>query len=81
MRERIDKWWDSFVQLKWWVQAIIIVAITIGIHHWILHQDKIMPKFKVRGKMVKSKYPKKSGKGKSYTYGKKRKKKQCYHRG
>ena len=75
MRERIDKWWDSFVQLKWWVQAIIIVAITIGIHHWILHQDKIMPKFKVGGKMVKSKYPKKSGKGKSYTYGKKKLKK------
>jgi hypothetical protein len=37
MRERIDKWWDSFVQLKWWIQAIIIIAITMGIHHWILH--------------------------------------------
>ena len=37
MRERIDKWWDSFVQLKWCVQAIIIIAITMGILHWILH--------------------------------------------
>ena len=34
-----------------------------------------MPKFKIGGKMVKSKYPKKSGKGKSYTYGKKKLKK------
>ena len=37
MREKIDKWWDSFMQLKWWIQAIIIVLITIGIHNWILH--------------------------------------------
>ena len=37
MRERIDKWWDSFMQLKCWIQAIIIVLITIGIHNWILH--------------------------------------------
>tara|TARA_R110002020_G_scaffold43261_5_gene125997 strand:- start:4260 stop:4373 length:114 start_codon:yes stop_codon:yes gene_type:complete len=37
MRDRIEKWWSSFAELKWWIQAIIIVAITIGIHHWILH--------------------------------------------
>tara|TARA_R100000008_G_C3516659_1_gene131679 strand:- start:371 stop:484 length:114 start_codon:yes stop_codon:yes gene_type:complete len=37
MRERIEKWWDSFISLKWWVQAIIIVVITIAIHNWILH--------------------------------------------
>ena len=37
MRERIEKWWDSFISLKGWVQAIIIVAITIAIHNWILH--------------------------------------------
>ena len=24
MRDKIERWWDSFVQLKWWVQAIII---------------------------------------------------------
>ena len=81
MRERIDKWWDSFIQLKWWVQAIIIMAMTIAIHHWILHQSKIMPKSKKGVKMVKAKYPKKTGKGKSYTYGKKPKKRQYYHRG
>tara|TARA_R110002020_G_scaffold43261_5_gene125996 strand:- start:4149 stop:4259 length:111 start_codon:yes stop_codon:yes gene_type:complete len=34
-----------------------------------------MPKFKVGGKMIKAKYPKRSGKGKSYTYGKKKKSK------
>ena len=38
MKQRIEKWWDSFVSLKWWVQAIIIVAITIGVHSYILHQ-------------------------------------------
>ena len=37
MRERIEKWWDSFISLKLWVQAIIIVVITIAIHNWILH--------------------------------------------
>ena len=37
MRDKIERWWDSFVQLKWLVQAIIIMAMTIGIHHWILH--------------------------------------------
>ena len=75
MRDKIERWWDSFVQLKWWVQAIIIMAMTIAIHHWILHQSKIMPKSKKGVKMVKAKYPKKSGKGKSYTYGKKKLKK------
>ena len=81
MRDKIETWWDSFVQLKWWVQAIIIMAMTIAIHHWILHQSKIMPKSKKGVKMVKAKYPKKTGKGKSYTYGKKPKKRQYYHRG
>ena len=81
MRDNIERWWDSFVQLKWWVQAIIIMAMTIAIHHWILHQSKIMPKSKKGVKMVKAKYPKKTGKGKSYTYGKKPKKRQYYHRG
>ena len=81
MRDKIERWWDSFVQLKWWVQAIIIMAMTIAIHHWILHQSKIMPKSKKGVKMVKAKYPKKTGKGKSYTYGKKPKKRQYYHRG
>ena len=38
MKQKIEKWWDSFVSLKWWVQAIIIVAITIGVHSYILHQ-------------------------------------------
>ena len=75
MRDKIERWWDSFVQLKWWVQAIIIMAMTIGIHHWVLHQNKFMPKYKKGGKMVKAKYPKGSGKGKSYTYGKKKLKK------
>ena len=37
MRERIEKWWDSFISLKWCVQAIIIIIITIAIHNWILH--------------------------------------------
>ena len=37
MRDKIERWWDSFVQLKWWVQAIIIMEMTIAIHHWILH--------------------------------------------
>ena len=37
MRERIEKWRDSFISLKWWIQAIIIVIITIAIHNWILH--------------------------------------------
>jgi len=31
-----------------------------------------MPKIKIGGKMIHAKYPKKSGKGKSYTYGKKK---------
>ena len=38
MKQKIEKWWDSFVSLKWWVQAIIIVAITIGVNSYILHQ-------------------------------------------
>lgn len=37
MKQRIEKWWDSFISLKWWVQAIIIVLITIGVHNYILH--------------------------------------------
>jgi len=37
MRERIEKWWDSFISLKWWIQAIIIKKITIAIQNWILH--------------------------------------------
>ena len=37
MKDKIERWWDSFVQLKWWIQAIIIIVITMGIHHWVLH--------------------------------------------
>ncbi len=37
MKQKIEKWWDSFVSLKWWVQAIIIIAIIIGVHSYILH--------------------------------------------
>lgn len=37
MKQKIEKWWDSFMELKWWLQAIIIVGITIAIHNWILH--------------------------------------------
>jgi len=32
-----------------------------------------MPKIKIGGKTILAKYPKKMGKGKSYTYGKKKK--------
>ena len=37
MKQKIEKWWDSFMELKWWIQAIIIVGITVAIHNWILH--------------------------------------------
>tara|TARA_R110002012_G_scaffold315334_1_gene529082 strand:+ start:303 stop:416 length:114 start_codon:yes stop_codon:yes gene_type:complete len=37
MKQKIEKWWDSFMELKWWLQAIIIVGITLAIHNWILH--------------------------------------------
>jgi hypothetical protein len=37
MKQKIEKWWDSFMELKWWIQAIIIVGITLAIHNWILH--------------------------------------------
>ena len=37
MKQKIEKLWYSFVSLKWWVQAIIIVLITIGVHNYILH--------------------------------------------
>ena len=38
MKQRIEKWWDSFLSLKWWVQAIIIAVVAIGIHNYILHK-------------------------------------------
>ena len=44
MKQRIEKWWDSFLSLKWWVQAIIIAVVAIGFHNYILHQEVIMPK-------------------------------------
>ena len=44
MKQRIEKWWDSFVSLKWWVQAIIIAVVAVGIHNYILHQEVTMPK-------------------------------------
>ena len=44
MKQRIEKWWDSFVSLKWWVQAIIIAVIAVGIHNYILHQEVICQK-------------------------------------
>ena len=53
MRDKIETWWDSFVQLKWWIQAIIIIAITVGIHHWILHQDKLCQNIKQGVKWLK----------------------------
>jgi len=37
MKQKLEKWWDQFISLKWWVQAIIIVVITVGIHNFILH--------------------------------------------
>jgi len=37
MKNKIEKWWDSFLSLKWWVQAIIIAVIAVGIHNYILH--------------------------------------------
>lgn len=37
MKQRIEKWWDSFISLKWWVQMIIIVIVAVGVHNWILH--------------------------------------------
>ena len=60
MKQRIEKWWDSFVSLKWWVQAIIIVLITIGVHNYILHQGVTMPYH--YGKGSHSKGMKKKGK-------------------
>lgn len=44
MKQKIEKWWDSFLSLKWWVQAIIIAVIAVGIHNYILHQEVTMPK-------------------------------------
>ncbi len=55
MKQRIEKWWDSFVSLKWWVQAIIIVLITIGVHNYILHQEIAMPSHYGGGMTAKQK--------------------------
>lgn len=44
MKQKIEKWWDSFLSLKWWVQAIIIAVVAVGIHNYILHQEVTMPK-------------------------------------
>ena len=44
MKQRIEKWWDSFLSLKWWVQAIIIAVVAVGIHNYVLHQEVTMPK-------------------------------------
>ena len=73
MKERIEKWWDSFVSLKWWVQAIIIVIVTIGIHNYILHQENIMPGHYGGGMTAKQK--KKLPKGLQKAIMKKKKKK------
>jgi hypothetical protein len=37
MKQKIEKWWDSFLSLKWWVQVIIVAVIAVGIHNYILH--------------------------------------------
>ena len=37
MKQKIEKWWDSFLSLKWWVQVIIVAVIAVGIHNFILH--------------------------------------------
>ena len=44
MKQKIEKWWDSFLSLKWWVQVIIIAVVAVGIHNYILHQEVTMPK-------------------------------------
>ena len=44
MKQKIEKWWDSFLSLKWWVQVIIVAVIAVGIHNYILHQELAMPK-------------------------------------
>ncbi len=51
MKQRIEKWWDSFLSLKWWVQAIIIAVVAIGIHNYILHQELIMKLTKKQKKL------------------------------
>ena len=51
MKQRIEKWWDSFLSLKWWVQAIIIAVVAIGIHNYILHQELIMELTKKQKKL------------------------------
>jgi len=33
----IKDWINSFFEMKLWIQIVIIVLITMGIHQWILH--------------------------------------------
>lgn len=33
----IKDWINSFFEMKLWIQVIIVVIITAGIHQWILH--------------------------------------------
>tara|TARA_Y100001972_G_scaffold54886_1_gene67644 strand:+ start:108 stop:221 length:114 start_codon:yes stop_codon:yes gene_type:complete len=37
MKQRLEKWWDQFVSLKWWVQAVIIVIAVLLIHSFVMH--------------------------------------------
>lgn len=75
MKQRIEKWWDSFLSLKWWVQAIIIAVVAIGIHNYILHQEIIMPKHYGGGMTAKQKRKLPKGLQKAIMKKKKKKKK------
>ena len=75
MKQRIEKWWDSFISLKWWVQAIIIVLITIGVHNYILHQEIAMPSHYGGGMTARQKYKMPKGLQKAIMKKKKKKKK------
>ena len=73
MKQRIEKWWDSFISLKWWVQAMIIAVVAIGIHNYILHQEYAMPSH--YGSKMTSKQKRKLPKGLQKAMMKKKKKK------
>ena len=75
MKQKIEKWWDSFLSLKWWVQVIIIAVIAVGIHNFILHQEQIMPSHYGAGMTAKQKRKLPKGLQKAIMKKKKKKKK------